>query len=232
MSTCHREASCHHSNPADCSSKSSASLPTAGHNASYHREQLLLSFKASEPLQVTHTLTNSSWVVSAHMLLKDDVKDITINLQTQDRGGEESMCPACGRHKCCTRQMGLVSCRALPTTPPPTAVRPIATHRCGASQGLRCPQQHARETQSTETFAVGKHHPRKGPSCQALLGDSPGERGCKAMMCPMHVTVCARRLLSETASSSAIILCHRLQPCSSCKKVFPIFQKHQVFPGL
>ena len=103
-------------------------FPAAGHSASYQGRQLPLSFKAPEPLQVTHSLTNSSWVTSAHMFLKDNLKDITVNLQTWDRGEKEHACPACSTLKRCTRQMGLVSCCALPATSPLTAVPPTATH--------------------------------------------------------------------------------------------------------
>lgn len=62
-------------------------FPAAGHSPSYQGGQLPLPLKTPKPLQVTHTLTNISWVTLAHMLLKDDLKDFTGNPGTRD--GEE-----------------------------------------------------------------------------------------------------------------------------------------------
>lgn len=62
-SMCQKEASCQHSNPrkARLGLLQQLSVPSLQHNTQffYQGEQLLLLFKAPEPHQVTHTLTDS-----------------------------------------------------------------------------------------------------------------------------------------------------------------------------
>lgn len=151
-------------------------FPAAGHSASYQGGQLPLSFKAPEPLQVKHTLTNRSWVSSARMLLKDNLKDITVNLRTWDRE-ERKHTRALPAPDLNAAQDRWVLSAAVPSPPhhhQQQSLQQPLTHT-PSEPGAAVPTPACPEDTKHLNICCRKRQPKKSrPLCQALLGDSLG----------------------------------------------------------